>query len=72
MGIHGNGWVFFPWNLKSCPEEQQNTLLKQSLFVAITTELHKCDKNGTRALKLLKKLKITHFANLHSNWWGIL
>ena len=21
---------------------------------------------------ITKKLKITHFANLHSNWWGIL
>ena len=32
IGVHGNGWDFFVWDLKIWPKEQQNTLVKETFL----------------------------------------
>ena len=54
MGIHRNGLGFFPWNLKSLPKEQQNTLLWISLTYVLRS------RYGNLVVKELQKFEVAY------------
>ena len=75
MGIHGNGWDLFTWDLKIWLEELQNTLLvvhklkkksKQNLLYSLYNRHRHCEYNYIKSKKRYKEK-----ATLHLPWAAI-